>query len=70
MFLKQINLILFLMLSSFIVLDAEICSFETSCACSYRGEDGNFTNCNYINLAVKKVKIISRENLKNIKKNI
>ena len=50
MFLKQINLFLFLMLSSFIVLDAEICSFETSCACSYCGEDGNFTNCNYINL--------------------
>ena len=50
MFLKQINLILFLILASFIVLDAEICSFETSCACSYCGEDGNFTNCNYINL--------------------
>ena len=47
---KQIYLFLFLILNSFIVLDAEICSFETSCACSYCGEDGNFTKCNYINL--------------------
>ena len=47
---KQIYLFLFLILTSFIVLDAEICSFETSCACSYCGEDGNFTKCNYINL--------------------
>ena len=50
MLLKQINLFDFLILTSFIVLDAEICSFETSCACSYCGEDGNFTKCNYINL--------------------
>ena len=50
MLFKQIYLFLFLILTSFIVLDAEICSFETSCACSYCGEDGNFTKCNYINL--------------------
>jgi len=50
MLFKHLNVVLLLIIVSNIFSDTEICSYYNNCSCSYCGEDGNYTNCSYINL--------------------
>lgn len=47
---NRINIYLLLILIPYIVSDTEICSFYNNCSCSLCGEEGNYTNCDFINL--------------------